>query len=90
MSQRKRQLRKYEKAGEFVTNKRTTTTTTKNPEKAMKEIKIHNLPDKEFKALVVRMLTNLGKGIYEHSENFNKELENIYFKKPVRNKEYSK
>ena len=34
-----------------------------------------NLPDKEYK--VLRMLTELGKRIDEHSENFNKELENI-------------
>ena len=38
---------------------------------------IGNLPEKEFKALVIRMLTELGKRIDEHSENFNKELENI-------------
>ena len=41
------------------------------------EIKINNLPDKKFKALVIRTLTELGKRMYEHSENFNKELENI-------------
>ena len=32
---------------------------------------------KEFKALIIRMLTKLRKIIYEHSENVNKELENI-------------
>ena len=31
----------------------------------------------EFKALVIRMLTELGKRTDEHSENFNTELENI-------------
>ena len=31
----------------------------------------------EFKILVIRILTKLGKIIDEHSENFNKELENI-------------
>lgn len=35
-----------------------------------------NLPDKEFKALlVIRMLNKLGKRTDEHRENFNKELE---------------
>ena len=34
------------------------------------ETEINNLPDKEFKALVIRMLTELGKGIDEYSENF--------------------
>ena len=37
---------------------------------------INNLPDKEFKALVMRMLTELGKRIYKHSENCKKELGN--------------
>ena len=39
--------------------------------------KLSNLLDKVFKALVLRILTELGKRIDEHSENFNKELENI-------------
>ena len=38
----------------------------------MKEI--NNLPDKDFKAIVIRMLTKLGKRIDEHGENFNKEI----------------
>ena len=35
------------------------------------------LPDKEFKALAIRMLTKLDKIIDRHSENFNKKLENM-------------
>ena len=31
----------------------------------------------EFKALEIRMLTESGRRIDEHSENFNKEIENI-------------
>ena len=38
---------------------------------------ISSLPDKGFKAIVIRMLTELGKRPHEHSENFNKELEII-------------
>ena len=38
---------------------------------------ISNILDKEIKALVIGMLTELGKRIDENSENFNKELENI-------------
>ena len=34
-----------------------------------------NLPDNEFKALVIRMLNKLEKRKDEHRENFNKELE---------------
>ena len=46
---------------------------------------INYLPDKEFKALVIRMLTELGKK-YKHSENFNKKLEK-YEEEPVRAEE---
>ena len=50
---------------------------TKEQEKKTLKKPINNLPDKEFKALETRMLTDLGKRIDQHSENFNKELENI-------------
>ena len=40
-------------------------------------MEISNLPDKEFKVRVIRMLTALGTRMDEHSENFNKELEKI-------------
>ena len=49
----------------------------KKQEKPTTETEINNLPDKKFKALVIRMLTELRNRIEEHSENFNKELENI-------------
>ena len=35
------------------------------------------MPKKEFKALVIKLLIELRKIIDEHSENFNKELENV-------------
>lgn len=38
---------------------------------------IKNVSDKELKALVIKMLTEIEKRIHEHSENFNKELENV-------------
>lgn len=38
---------------------------------------INNLPNKELKALVIRMLTELGKRIDEHNKTSNKELENM-------------
>ena len=38
---------------------------------------ISNLPDKEFKAIVIRKLIEFWKRIDKHSENFNRELENI-------------
>ena len=45
----------------------------KTPEKNPTETETNNLPDKEFKAIVIKMLTELGKRIDEHSENFNTE-----------------
>ena len=36
-----------------------------------------NLPNKEFKVMIIRMLKKLSRRMDEHSEKFNKELENI-------------
>jgi len=36
-------------------------------------MEISNLPDKEFKVMVINMLTKLRRRMDEHSENFNKE-----------------
>ena len=46
-------------------------------EKINNETEINNLPDKEFKALVIKILTELGKRTHVQSKNFNKELKNI-------------
>ena len=40
-------------------------------------MEISSLPNKEFKAMVIKMFTEPGERIEEHSGNFNKELENI-------------
>ena len=45
------------------------------------------MPDKELKVLGIRMLAELGKRIDEHSENFNKEVEDI--NEPIRTEEYN-
>ena len=37
---------------------------------------MNSLPDKAFKAIAIRMLTERGKRIYEHIDNFIKKLEN--------------
>lgn len=37
--------------------------------------KISNLPDKKFKAMAIKLLTNLWR-MDEHKENFNEEREN--------------
>ena len=46
----------------------------KNSEKDLNKIEINNLPDKEFKVIIIKMCTELGKRMEENSENFNKEL----------------
>ena len=58
----------------------------KNPEKINNER--NSLPHKEFKALLMKMLSKLGKGIDLHNEKFNKELE-IYLKIQIINKEFN-
>lgn len=49
----------------------------KTSEKDLKETDIRNLPDKEFKVMAIKILTELWRRIDKHSENFNKEVENI-------------
>ena len=40
------------------------------------KVEISNLPDKEVIIMIIKMLTKLGR-INEHSENFNRKLENM-------------
>ena len=49
----------------------------KTLEKMPNETEISTLSDKEFKAMVIKMLTEFRKRIEEHSENFHQELESI-------------
>lgn len=48
----------------------------KNLETNLNEMKISDLPDKEFKTMVIKMLSEI-RTTHEQSENFNKEVENI-------------
>ena len=50
-------------------------------------MEISNLPGKEFKGMVIKILMKLRKRIKEHSENFNKDLESI--KRPIRAEQYN-
>ena len=52
----------------------------KTSEKELNEMEISNLPDKELKVMVIKMLTKCMRRMEEHSENFNNELE----KNPIR------
>lgn len=38
-------------------------------------MEISNVPDKEFKVMIINMLTELGRGNEEHNKNFNKDVE---------------
>ena len=59
---------------------------TKEPDKTsgkkLNEIEISNLPDKEFKVIVIKMLTELGRRMDELSENFNTKTGNIQKNQP--------
>lgn len=53
----------------------------KSSEKELNETKLSNMPDKEFKIRIVRILTGLKKRMEELSETFNKEIKKN-FKEP--------
>lgn len=48
----------------------------KTSEKELTKMEISNLPDEEFKAMAIKMLTELRRSTDWHSEYFNKETEN--------------
>ena len=53
----------------------------KTPEKQLNEVEISNLPEKEFRIMIVKMVQNLGKRmeakIGEMQEMFTKDLEEL-------------
>ena len=53
----------------------------KTPEKQLNEVEIGNLPEKEFRKIIVRMIQDLGKRmevkIEKMQEMFNKDLEEL-------------
>ena len=49
----------------------------KKKKEKLSEAEISNLPDREFKEMIIKMLKELGGWLDKHSEKFNKELENI-------------
>ena len=40
-------------------------------------MEISNLPNKDFKEMIIKLLSELRRRMDEHSANFNKELKNI-------------
>ena len=58
----------------------------KTLEEELSKVEISNLLNKEFKVMNIKMLNKLRRGMDEHSEKYNKELENI---KKSRTEEYN-
>ena len=47
----------------------------KSPKKDLNEIEISHVLDKEIKAMVIKMLTNLRRRMDDHRDNLNKEID---------------
>lgn len=61
----------------------------KNPQNIINETEINNIPDKEFKAIIIRMITELGERINEHSKNVKKNALGNMNKEQIKTKEYN-
>lgn len=48
--------------------------TKKTPERKLNKMEISNLPDKGFKVMIIRMLTELKRSMDERRENFKKNI----------------
>ena len=49
----------------------------KTPEKQLNEVEIGNLPEKEFRIMIVKMIQDLGKTMEKMQEMFAKDLEEL-------------
>ena len=49
----------------------------KTPEEELNEMEMRNLPDKEFKVKIIKMLSELRRRMDEYSDKFKKESENL-------------
>ena len=57
----------------------------KNLQDQINEELIGNLPEKEFRVMIVKMIQNLGNRMEEIQETFNKDLEELKSKQRVMN-----
>ena len=66
----------------------------KTPEKQLNEVEIGNLPEKEFRIMIVKMIQDLGKTmaakIEKMQEMFNKDLEELKSKQTMMNNTINK
>ena len=49
----------------------------KTPEQQLNEVEIDNLPEKEFRIMIVKMIQDLGKTMEKVQEMFTKDLEEL-------------
>ena len=49
----------------------------KTPEKQLSEVEIGNLPEKEFRIMIVKMIQNIGNRMEKIQETFNKDLQEL-------------
>ena len=49
----------------------------KTPEKQLNEVETDNLPEKEFRIMIAKMIQNLGNRIDKMQETFNRDLEEL-------------
>ena len=70
-----------EKAENYDSNKGTTTTTTKSPEKQLSDLEIIDLHEKNFRLMIVKKIQNLGNKleakIDKLQETLSKEIEDL-------------
>ena len=52
----------------------------KTPEKQLNEVEIGNLPEKEFRIMIVKMIQDLGKTMEKMQEMFTKDIEELKHK----------
>ena len=57
----------------------------KNPPDQTNEEEIGNLPEKEFRGMIVKMIQNLGNRMENIQETFNKDLEELKSKQTMMN-----
>ena len=57
----------------------------KTPEKQLNEVEIGNIPEKEFRIMIVKMIQDLGKRMEKMQEMFTKDLEEQKNKEPEMN-----
>ena len=57
----------------------------KNPQEQLNEEEIGNLPEKEFRVMIVKMIQNLGSRIEKIQETFSKDLEELKSKQTMMN-----